>query len=416
MSGVLRQALAPVTARSTWRRWSHLILGGALLMPYMMAGQVVAGLLRPGPLADPLYAVQPVIFVAVLPVVALTGLVLPVRALEGTAAKELLGGRIAEVAVGNARSWPERRRTAGWFVLHLGLGGVVSGLTLAFVPFAGWLFTLPFAGDVLGAWTAGKAPDAGLETAWSVPAGVAVLAALVYLAAGSGALLARLAPVLLGPSPAERLATLERRTEQLAERNRLARELHDSVGHSLSVVAVQAGAAERVLDTDPGFARQALTAIQESARSALADLDYVLGLLRDETPLTAPQPTLEDLDQLLDKTRSAGVQVQAEVTGSIERIPRPVSREAYRIVQEGLTNALRHAGKVPVTVRLAVQADRFELEMTNRLGPVRRGQRRGGRGIDGIRERVAALRGDVTAGSDGSNWRVAVSVPLGSAP
>lgn len=115
---------------------------------------------------------------------------------------------------------------------------------------------------------------------------MAVLLALIVVA---GALLSRAAPWFLGPSAAERIAAMESEAVKLAERNRLARELHDSVGHALSVVTLQAGAAGRVLDSDPAFAREALGAIEESARAALEDLDHVLGLLRDDPSRPAPR-------------------------------------------------------------------------------------------------------------------------------
>jgi signal transduction histidine kinase len=373
--------LAPLTARTTWRRWGHLILGGALLMPYMMAGAVLAGMVNgPGQGASlsPLLAVQIGIFLAVLPAVLLTGLVLPVRALETTAAAELLGAPVHRPPPDTPRTWRERWRTAIWFTLHLAMGGLVSGVTLAMLPFGVWLLTLPVAGDAAGL-VRGIRIGPGAGTLWAVPAGVAVLLGTGYLAAGAGALLARIAPVLLGPSPADRLAELERQAGRLAERNRLARELHDSVGHALSVVTLQAEAAGRVLDRDPAAARTALAAVAASARAALADLDHVLGLLReDDRRPAAPQPTLRDLAGLLDQTRQAGTEVRAELAGTLDAVPAAVSREAYRIVQEGLTNALRHAGPVPVTLRLDVHPEELELDDQPAEPARRAGMGRGG--------------------------------------
>ena len=207
-------------------------------------------------------------------------------------------------------------------------------------------------------------------------------------------------------------AAVERHAVRLAERNRLARELHDSVGHALSIVTVQAGAAGHVLDRDPAFARRALAEIETSARNGLRDLDHVLALLRDDAPARAPSPTLADLQRLVDRTRSAGVDVSAELTGSIDAIPQAVSREAYRIVQESLTNAARHAGRVPVSLSLSVGADHLELELTNPLAGAAAEGRGGGRGLHGIRERVTSLHGQMTAGPDAGSWRVAVRLPL----
>jgi signal transduction histidine kinase len=240
-------------------------------------------------------------------------------------------------------------------------------------------------------------------------AGLLALLLLVHLVVACGALLARLAPALLGPTAAERLAELERRTELLAERNRLARELHDSVGHALSVVTLQASAAGRVLDSDPEFARTALGAIEESARAALTDLDHVLGLLREERHERTPQWTLADLPRLLE---TAGVTVESTVEGQLAAVPPAVSREAYRIVQEGLTNVLRHAGKVPVALRLVACDDRLELDLENPLGERAGSRAGGGHGLRGMRERVTVLHGQMTAGADDGRWRVSVRIPL----
>jgi signal transduction histidine kinase len=246
---------------------------------------------------------------------------------------------------------------------------------------------------------------------WSVPAALLTLPAIGYLGAGVGALFARLAPLLLGPSAADRLAHLERRAESLMERNRLARELHDSVGHALTVTTLQAAAAARVLDSDPEFARRALSAIEETGRTALEDLDHVLGLLREDASAKTPQRTLADLPALFAQTRSAGVEVDADLA-RIEELPPVVSREAYRIVQEGLTNALRHAGKVPVTVRLAVRDSRLVLEMTNPIHATAPPRTGGGHGLRGIRERVTILGGRMNAGADDGRWRVTVTLPV----
>ncbi|MEV1178072.1 hypothetical protein AB0J09_57785, partial [Nonomuraea sp. NPDC049784] len=130
--------------RNLPRRWACLILGGALLMPYMMAGVLAAQ--WQGQSANLLLPIQIGVFVAVLPVVALTGLFLPVRGLEVNAAQGLLGAHVETPPRQAGRSWQERRRTAAWFTLHLAIGGLVSGCTLAIVPFTLVTLALPFAG------------------------------------------------------------------------------------------------------------------------------------------------------------------------------------------------------------------------------------------------------------------------------
>ena len=406
----------PLGTRAYWRRWSYLVAGGALLMPYWFLG---IGLVPA--LGIDSTAVGLLLVLVVLPLLgtSATGLVPAVRLLEGVGAKELLGGPVAALPVGAARTWESRVRSSAWFVLHLHAGVLVSGLSLVVPPLALVLVLAPLV-SWDGRFLAPYRPPDGWQEWLLPPVGLAALAAVLAVTGLTGALLARTAPRLLGPSAAERLAELEARAERLAERTRLARELHDSVGHALSVVTLQAGAAGRVLDTDPEFAREALGAIEEAARAALEDLDHVLGLLREEdpSPRTAPQPTLKDLDRLLERTRIAGVELDAKVDADLERLPAAVSREAYRIVQEGLTNALRHAGKVPVRLRIGVRGDRLEVEMTNpSAGALPAGRRGGGRGLGGVRERVTALGGAMEAGpGDDGAWRLRVALPLRTVP
>ncbi|MFD0819431.1 sensor histidine kinase, partial [Micromonospora zhanjiangensis] len=136
-------------------------------------------------------------------------------------------------------------------------------------------------------------------------------------------------------------------------------------------------------------------------------------------PRPAPQRTLADLDRLVADTRATGMPVAVEVNGPLDGLPAAVSREGYRIVQEGLTNAARHAGGAPVTLRLDVPEGILEIELVNALAGgravTRSGRGRGGRGLPGMRERVTLLGGSMSAGPDGTTWRVAVRLPLSDA-
>ena len=305
-----------------------------------------------------------------------------------------------------ATAWRDRWRTVLWLEVRTLLGGVAAYLTV-------WL---PIAAYTLAARTAGHVtedlPALSGQPHWFygllAPLPLLVLYAVVV---GLGEVLTAAARRLLGPSAAERLTALEVRTEQLLERTRIARELHDSIGHALTVAVVQAGAARTA--NSPEFTDRALTAIEETGRAALEDLERVLGVLREaERPVSA-RPTLTDADRLLESARASGAKVDAEVTGPLESLPGPVSREGYRILQEALTNVLRHAGPVPALVRIGVADGALTLEVRNALPDAGAAPGRGS-GLRGIRERAALLGGRARTGPDGAgDWQVRVELPLG---
>ncbi|MGJ5750657.1 signal transduction histidine kinase [Streptomyces puniciscabiei] len=413
----MTRALGTLLGGRARRRWIHLILGGALAMPYVLVGSVIVGPLTG---VDDVFQSLPLqlgSFAVGLPIAAVTALFPLTRPLESAAVRALCGIDADLLAHGPARTRAERARTAAWFTLHLGLGGIIAGMSLAVPPFAVVLIVLPlFAGLRRSPLALPHALDHGWAAALSPLAGLAMLFALAACAAGCGALLARWAPALLGPTREDRLAAAEARAADLAVRNRLARELHDSVGHALSAVTLQAGAARRLLDTDPEFVREALAAIEETTRRTVGELDSVLGVLRDgDAPGTAPAPTLEsDLEGLLRRTRAAGQPVTATVAADPAALPPLVSREAYRIVQEGLSNALKHAG-TPVTVRIASAAGHLELTVENPLGAAPAPRPGGGHGLRGIADRVRLLGGTAQAGPAGDTWRLCVRLPLKAA-
>lgn len=418
LTGRIGRGVQPSVGRRAGLRWLHLLLGAALLMPFHLLTVTsisTAGLLR-GAAAEQL-AVQLVGFALDFLLVIPAGLLPVARTLEGGMARTLCGAS-GEILTTAADTWPARRRTATWFTLHTALGGIVGGVSLAAPPAGVLLLALPWVDrdDMTGGldWTRPL-----IEHPWAaVPVGLALLALPVLVSAGSGALLARLAPVLLGPTPDDRLAAAELRAERMAERARIARELHDSVGHALSAVGVQAAAASRLLTADPEFAAKALTAIEETARDAVAELDHVLGLLRDEVDTGAARG-LADLPALLDRTRAAGTDVDYVYKGLKQsQLPGMVSREAYRIVQEGLGNALKHGGDAPVRVRLTAADDTLEIAMSNPLrGRPPRTRKGGGSGLVGMHDRVALLRGTFQAGPDESgDWQLTARIPLGAAP
>ncbi|MFC9911424.1 sensor histidine kinase [Streptomyces sp. NPDC059862] len=224
-----------------------------------------------------------------------------------------------------------------------------------------------------------------------------------------------------------------------AERDRIARELHDIVSHNVSLMVVQAGAAREVLGTMPDEAATALRAVEDAGRGAMTDLRHLLGLLApsqsgedtkegggdgDGGPVDlSPQPGLDRLGSLVDRISFAGLPVEVRISGEPRPLPQGISVTAYRIVQEALTNALKHGdgGKAEVTVRYADHALRVEVLNT---GPsvltggaptqtAARHREGTGRGLLGLRERVAVYGGDLDARRRlGGGYRVRARIPL----
>ncbi|SDD10006.1 sensor histidine kinase [Streptomyces prasinopilosus] len=336
------------------------------------------------------------------------GLVPAVRKGEGVQARLLLAPdeRESEFSEEPSATWRDRWRTVLWLVVRMGLAAVTTIATT-------WLPLLAYgSGEMATGHSPGGIPL--LENGsphWAYALLIPVFLVLLYAATvGLGELVTAAARRLLGPSPAERLAALEARTEQLMERTRIARELHDSIGHALTIAVVQAGAARAA--ADPAFTDRALEAIEETGRTALEDLDRVLGILREPERPVSSRPTLADADRLLESARASGVKLDAEVTGPVDTVPGPVSREGYRILQEALTNALRHAGPVPVRARVRVADGTLLLEIRNPLEGEVPGPGRGS-GLRGVRERAALLGGRARTGPDEGDWLVRAELPLG---
>jgi signal transduction histidine kinase len=202
------------------------------------------------------------------------------------------------------------------------------------------------------------------------------------------------------------------------ERARIARELHDIISHNVSVMVLQAGAAGEVIDSDPDLAKGSLDAIQQTGRQALVELRRLLGVLGDEPSggSRSPQPSLEQLPTLVETLRGTGLAVDVRVLGTARALPPGVDVTAYRIIQEALTNAARHAGPAEVTVSITYGDEAVEIEVLDTgqgpTVPVRTG-----RGLAGMKERVALHAGRIEAGPDpAGGFKVRVWLPLGGAP
>ncbi|MEV5988802.1 histidine kinase [Streptomyces sp. NPDC052051] len=340
------------------------------------------------------------------------------RRMLGVPLPDPLGERPRAGSFGAGRTSPpasgaDRWRTPLWLLAHVALGW--AGAQLGVVLFiAGLLLPGGWAGAEAGVSVNGWSlrPESGWQS-WAAALGCLLLAAALCVAVTYA--LRWLAPRLLGPSSAERLALAEERERTAAERNRLAHELHDSIGHTLTAATIQAAVAGEVLNADPVAARAALRSIEESTRAALEDLDYVLGMLREEHAGTAPTRTLADLPELLDRLRHAGAVVEPRLSGDFTHVQGTLSRAAYRILQEGLTNALRHGTGGPIHLTVATAQDALELSVVNRTGPEMTSGTfpTSGHGLPGLAERVRLLHGEFEAGPDGpEHWRLAVRLPV----
>jgi signal transduction histidine kinase len=207
----------------------------------------------------------------------------------------------------------------------------------------------------------------------------------------------------------------DRRT-LLEERTTIARELHDVVAHHMSVVAIQAEAAPYRVENPPPELEQAFVTIRENAVAALTELRRVLGVVRaeDYEAPDAPQPTLAEIGRLLDNVRETGLETEKTVTGAIRVLPQGVELSAYRIVQEALSNTLRHAPGAAAKVEIGYVLGGLGVRVVN--GPPRglvKPSPGAGHGITGMRERVAMLNGDMTAGATGDGgYEVAVFLPV----
>jgi signal transduction histidine kinase len=255
----------------------------------------------------------------------------------------------------------------------------------------------------------------GNESAPSPPVSVALAGWMVVLAISAEVVRIRREREVAGL----RTRLEEERRRASDERVRIARELHDVLAHSISVINVQASVALHLIEERPEQARSALSAIKDVSRDALRDLRSALAALRqpDELPERAPAPSLVNLDELVARTSAGGLDVRTEIDGPLAPLPASVDLAAFRILQEALTNVIRHAGTSAATVRVAHDGETIVLEVEDDgRGLPSNGDAGHGTGIQGMRERASALGGEVEAGPrPGGGFRVLARLPLGGA-
>jgi signal transduction histidine kinase len=244
---------------------------------------------------------------------------------------------------------------------------------------------------------------------------IGVLFTIVWLA--GNALGAKLSQYREAEERAERL---EREREERAraavaeERARIARELHDVVGHSVSVMTVQASGVRRLLRPEQEREREALLIVEQTGREALAEMRRLVGVLRrpEEAPALAPQPSLQHLDRLVDQVRESGLDVNLKVEGEAAKLPASVDLAAYRLVQEGLTNTLKHAQAHRAEVLVRYGNGEVELVVADD-GNGKGGGDGGGHGLVGLRERIAVVGGELNAGPlAGGGYEVRARLPM----
>lgn len=205
----------------------------------------------------------------------------------------------------------------------------------------------------------------------------------------------------------------QRRVEQ--ERLRIARDLHDAVAHSLTTINVQAGVAAHLLDRNPANARGALRTIEDASHEALDELRAIVGVLREHDGERAPldpTPTVDAVRELVDRVRALGLDVSLDIRGARPgRLPEAVQLAAYRIVQESLTNARRHAAGAPAHIGLSFEPDRLLVTVENGPSTTGNGSGGGGVGLIGMRERAVSVGGSLTATAVPEGFRVAAELP-----
>jgi signal transduction histidine kinase len=237
----------------------------------------------------------------------------------------------------------------------------------------------------------------------------------VVAAAGVGARRLRelLASARTDAAANEMLAERERVAAAAAERSRIARELHDILAHGLGVVVLQTGAADHALDFDPALARGSVRAARHTAEQAIAQLETLVSVVRQDLPsATSPQPTISELPALAADASTPALTVRCDVHGDPSRTPAQIQASAYRIAQEGITNALKHSGGTRCAVAVDCTPAAVTVEVVDD-GPGRAGAQGLRMGLAGIQERVAVFGGRMTAGpAPAGGWALRAEIPV----
>ena len=321
----------------------------------------------------------------------------------------------------DAHGW----RVFAWTIFRGVMGPIGFALALAalVVPwtvlFAAIMFTLVDLGAVTIPWD--QAGDLGVQPWWwsdwlylLYPLSVLLMVPAAWLVRGIAAVHVPVARWALGPSESERVQRVTVRAERAEERVRIDQELHDSIGHMITMTVVQAGAGAHVFDSDPAFARQALKNIEQRGRAAMGELDRIIAAIRGDEPETrAPLPGIDDLPALIEGSRSAGMTIDAVIDAPAA--PGAVGRAAFAVVREALTNAAKHAPGSAVTVAVTADEDALAIRVANAVGGAGPKALGGRRGVAGMRDRIGLLGGVSRIGlTDTGEYEVLALLPLGA--
>lgn len=403
------QHQAPTPRRRLVLRTAFLLLGAAIFVAFILL-QIAAGTLLATVLPVPAAVVM-----VVIPML-LVGFLPGLREVEVAATRTLLGAR-GDLIIPEQPGWDHRWRSALWVLIHLLLGGVLGVALVGGIPM---LISI--------AWTTALGQDTSsvplipqTDSAWPTMLIVLIMIIMVAMILGlviaAGLWLMALAPKLLGPTWRDRIHLAQDRLQAEAEHRRLARDLHDGVGHALSIISLQAVAGRRVIESKPEQSAASLETIETTARRALDDLDHMLGVLREDPAPKNPERGIADLATLIEAHRQIGMDLRSEIPDDLD-LPALLSTTTYRIVSEGLTNAQRYAAPGPVHAEIRIDGDCLLIDVRSPLP--RHGARpatrrsRGGRGLVGINERAALFGGGVTSGVVDTAWVLQARLPTGA--
>ena len=452
-----------------WRRLLVLLIGGVVALPYIaVIIWVVSAWNEPVDRAAALGVLA--IGIVTFALLCVPAFLTVIRALERTLAEQLLGLTIAVPARQPTSS--DRVRGALFYFGHVFAGALLLITVIVLLPTAELLAVEPSRVVELSGGFIGTETDLGVDAttengvpavrdapAILLPADLIQIVApftvllLVAVIIAEGYFLPHYAQILLGPSADDRAVLAGAARVQRFRRSLLAREVHDSIGHALTVTTMQATVARRVLRSDPELAGAAIDEIAHSGREAVAELDRVLGLLRAETeegkqpvfgektrqsepveartqPVeAAPRRTLRDIERLAEEAQGVGHPTQLSISAEAAALPDELVNELHSIVREALTNSLRHASTPGLTVVIAVEGKSVRVETRNACAqsdPIfaRRSDesdrrdspeelsRRKSRGLVGIGERVVLYGGEVSWGVDEREWILRTVLPV----